>query len=75
MPTKMLEVIRSVLEMVSVKVDHLKCDGDAICVSICPVSVFELNSDDKAVPVREQDCILCMACTAQCQQQAIEVNE
>jgi len=51
--------------MVSVKVDHEKCDGDAICVSICPVSVFELK-DNKAVPVREQDCILCMACVAQC---------
>jgi NAD-dependent dihydropyrimidine dehydrogenase PreA subunit len=60
--------------MVSVKVNKEKCSGDAICVSICPVSVFELK-DDKAVPVREQDCILCMACVAQCPEQAIEVKE
>ncbi|MEJ5293024.1 MAG: 4Fe-4S binding protein [Candidatus Methanosuratincola sp.] len=60
--------------MVSVKVDPEKCNGDAICISICPVSVFELN-DNKAVPVREQDCILCMACVAQCPTQAIEVKE
>jgi len=59
---------------VSVKVDPEKCNGDAICISICPVSVFELN-DNKAVPVREQDCILCMACVAQCPTQAIEVKE
>jgi len=60
--------------VVSVKVDHEKCDGDAICVSICPTSVFELK-DNKAVVVREQDCILCMACVVQCQTQAIEVKE
>jgi NAD-dependent dihydropyrimidine dehydrogenase PreA subunit len=60
--------------MVSVKVDPEKCNGDAICVSICPVSVFELK-DNKSVPVREQDCILCMACVAQCPTQAIEVKE
>jgi NAD-dependent dihydropyrimidine dehydrogenase PreA subunit len=60
--------------MVTVKVDHEKCNGDAICVSICPVSVFELK-DDKATVVREQDCILCMACVAQCPTQAIEVKE
>ncbi|MCQ8892298.1 MAG: ferredoxin family protein [Candidatus Methanosuratincola sp.] len=60
--------------MVSVKVDPEKCNGDAICISICPVSVFELNNN-KAVPVREQDCILCMACVAQCPSQAIEVKE
>ncbi|MDH7556157.1 MAG: 4Fe-4S binding protein [Candidatus Verstraetearchaeota archaeon] len=60
--------------MVSVKVDPEKCNGDAICISICPTSVFELN-DNKAVPVREQDCILCMACVAQCPTQAIEVKE
>jgi len=59
---------------VSVKVDPEKCNGDAICISICPVSVFELNNN-KAVPVREQDCILCMACVAQCPTQAIEVKE
>jgi 2-oxoglutarate ferredoxin oxidoreductase subunit delta len=61
--------------MVSVKVDLEKCNGDAVCVSICPTSVFELSKDSKAVAVREQDCILCMACTAQCPTQAIEVKE
>ena len=60
--------------MVSVKSDPEKCNGDAICISICPTSVFELK-DEKAVVVREQDCILCMACVAQCPTQAIEVKE
>jgi len=60
--------------MPSVKVDINKCTADAICVSICPVSVFELK-DNKAVPVRAQDCIMCMACVAQCPEQAIEVKE
>jgi NAD-dependent dihydropyrimidine dehydrogenase PreA subunit len=60
--------------MVSVKVNMEKCSGDAICVSICPVSVFELK-DNKANPVNMNDCILCMACVAQCPEQAIEVKE
>jgi len=60
--------------MVSVKVDPEKCNGDAICISICPTSVLELK-DNKAVVVREQDCILCMACVAQCPTQAIDVRE
>jgi NAD-dependent dihydropyrimidine dehydrogenase PreA subunit len=60
--------------MATVKVDHTKCNGDAICVSICPVNVFELK-DNKAVQVREQDCFFCMACIAQCPEQAIEVAD
>lgn len=60
--------------MVSVKVDLEKCNGDAICISICPTSVFEMK-DNKAAVIREQDCILCMACVAQCPTQAIEVKE
>jgi NAD-dependent dihydropyrimidine dehydrogenase PreA subunit len=58
--------------MVTVKVDHTKCNGDAICISICPVNVFELK-DKKAIPVREKDCFFCMTCIALCPEQAIEV--
>ncbi|NHV60591.1 MAG: 4Fe-4S binding protein [Candidatus Verstraetearchaeota archaeon] len=60
--------------MVSVKVDHEKCNGDAICISVCPTNVFDLK-DNKAVATREQDCILCMACVSQCPTQAITVQE
>jgi len=29
--------------LVEVKVDHSKCNGDSICVDVCPVAVFELQ--------------------------------
>ncbi|MBC7131243.1 ferredoxin family protein [Candidatus Bathyarchaeota archaeon] len=70
-----------VLDMPKVKVDWNKCNGDGVCVEVCPVDVFELQKlhdypdTDKSVPVRENECILCMACTAACPTQAITVEE
>ena len=64
--------------MVSVKVDSAKCDGDGVCVDVCPVSVFELKEEagsKKANVVREQECILCMACEVQCPTKALTVKE
>ena len=67
--------------MVKVKVDWEKCDGDGVCVEVCPVEVFELQDlpdftdTEKSVPVREDECILCMACVASCPTEAITVEE
>jgi NAD-dependent dihydropyrimidine dehydrogenase PreA subunit len=67
--------------MPTVKVDWSKCNGDEVCVSVCPVNVFEMQNlpdysdSKKSVPVRESDCILCMACVTQCPTQAITVKE
>jgi len=67
--------------MADVKVDWKKCNGDGVCADVCPVSVFELQDlpehkdSKKSVPVRKQDCILCMACVSSCPTQAIEVKE
>lgn len=67
--------------MVKVTVDYAKCNGDAICVSVCPTSVFEMKEvpeypgQQKAVVVNNDACILCMACVAQCPTQAITVTE
>ena len=67
--------------MADVKVDWKKCNGDGVCADICPVSVFELQDipefkdSKKSVPVRKQDCILCLACVSSCPTQAIEVKE
>jgi NAD-dependent dihydropyrimidine dehydrogenase PreA subunit len=67
--------------MPQVKVDWKKCNGDGVCVTVCPVNVFELQNlkdypdTQKSVPVREQDCIACMACVTSCPTQAIEVKE
>jgi NAD-dependent dihydropyrimidine dehydrogenase PreA subunit len=67
--------------MVKIEVDLKKCDGDGICVSICPVEVFELkklpeySDNEKSVPVNKDECILCMACVTSCPQEAITVEE
>ena len=67
--------------MPKVKVEWTKCNGDAVCVDVCPVEVFELqdlpeySDSQKSVPVREEDCILCMACVTQCPTGAITVEE
>ncbi len=67
--------------MVKVKVDWTKCNGDGVCVDVCPVDVFELQDlpehpdTQKSVPVRGDDCILCMACVTSCPTEAITVEE
>lgn len=69
------------MEMPEVKVDLERCDGCGTCVDVCPVMVFELKElpeypdTGKSVPEREEDYIVCMACTASCPQEAITVQE
>ena len=65
-----------------VAVDHDVCNGDAICVSVCPVSVFEMIdtpghpvSEQKSDPVNESECIFCRACETSCPAQAIKITE
>ncbi|MCK4582888.1 ferredoxin family protein [Candidatus Bathyarchaeota archaeon] len=50
------------------------CDGDGVCIDICPMNVYDLV-DNRAVPERVDDCILCMACVNACPNQAIIVEE
>ena len=71
-----------------VAVDWDSCIADGICLMSCPVKVFEwyknpgkaLRRDradytDKANPVKEPDCIWCMACVEVCPTKAIKVDQ
>ena len=62
------------VRMPTVAVDNAKCNGDGTCVSVCPVSVFEIQSQ-KAAPINQDACIVCRACESQCPTQAITVKE
>lgn len=64
--------------MVKVSVDYEKCSGEALCTDLCPVNVYEMQTVDggkNPVPVRENDCVLCMICEVNCPTKAITVKE
>ena len=49
------------------------CNGDEICVDVCPMNVFDLVNN-RSVPERADDCIMCMVCVSACPTQAITVK-
>ncbi len=49
------------------------CKGCSICVHFCPKKVLELDSQEKVVAVRPEDCICCKLCELRCPDLAIEV--
>ncbi len=49
------------------------CKGCGICVRFCPKQVLELDSEEKVVAVRPEDCICCRMCELRCPDLAIEV--
>jgi len=67
--------------MPKVTVDWTKCNGCGTCFDNCPAVVFELqdlsdySDSKKSVPVRPDDCVLCMTCVTSCPTGAITVEE
>ncbi len=66
----------------NVAVDWDVCTGDGICISVCPVALFDWadtlghpSSEKKSDPVREKDCIQCLACETQCPTKAIKITQ
>lgn len=62
-------------------VDWDVCIGDGICADVCPVSLYEMVdtpghpiSQRKADPIRENECIQCLACEMQCPVAAIKIT-
>lgn len=53
------------------KIDVEKCEGCGNCVNLCPGDVFEMQ-DDKALVVREGDCLDCGSCAEECPGRAID---
>jgi NAD-dependent dihydropyrimidine dehydrogenase PreA subunit len=67
--------------MPKTNIDWKKCNRGGTCVDACPVLVFELQDlkdypdSKKSVPVRADECILCMTCVSSCPTGAITVEE
>ena len=57
-----------------VTVDLEKCNGDGICVDVCPSGVFELDTLGKSNAVNPDECIECLACVDQSPENAITVE-
>ncbi|NHI93599.1 MAG: ferredoxin family protein [Candidatus Lokiarchaeota archaeon] len=60
--------------MVKITVDLNKCNGDGICVDVCPSGVYELGEDGKSKVINPDECIECLACQDQCPENAITVE-
>jgi len=65
----------------NVAVDWDVCTGDGVCIDVCPVSLYEWAetpgnplSERKSDPVRQIDCIQCLACETQCPTAAIKIT-
>ncbi|MHB8202295.1 MAG: 4Fe-4S dicluster domain-containing protein [Desulfomonilaceae bacterium] len=51
------------------------CKGCGICIEFCPKKVLELDAQDKAFPVRTEDCVVCLLCEMRCPDLAIDIVE
>lgn len=53
-----------------ITVDEEKCTGCGLCVSVCPVRVFQIE-DHKSKVINRTNCEGCKACFIQCPKNAI----
>lgn len=61
--------------MFEVYVDLVKCTGQAVCMAVCPESVYspQLNADAKPEIIDMEACNGCGACVRGCPEEAIVV--
>ncbi|MBU0994082.1 MAG: 4Fe-4S binding protein [Proteobacteria bacterium] len=60
-------------ELKELRINRDWCKGCGICVHFCPKEVLDLDQEDKAVPVKPDQCICCMMCEMRCPDLAIDV--
>ena len=60
--------------MVKIRINLELCNGDGLCVEVCPVEVYELR-EGKPVVENVDRCTDCRVCEEQCPTQAISFEE
>lgn len=55
-------------------IDYKKCISCGTCIAVCPVAVYDRQSD-KVVVKHPDKCINCKACEVQCPVAAIKVKD
>jgi len=62
--------------MPKVAIEEQGCRGCSMCVDVCPVQVFDLDSAKNLAKVsRTEDCIGCLSCFYDCPAQCVSVSE
>jgi ferredoxin len=60
-------------DVVTLKLDEIKCTGCGMCLEVCPQAVFQMNT--RHVEIRDRDaCMECGACSRNCPFGAISVK-
>ena len=61
--------------MIAVIIDLELCNGDGICVKVCPVDVIRMDEKSKKAIVKyPEDCVLCEMCALECPAKAITIT-
>lgn len=60
--------------MYNIKVNRTRCKKCGICITFCPVGLFEEEIDGTPIPERVEECIGCKMCELRCPDLAIEVE-
>ncbi len=56
------------------QLEHERCIGCRQCYQVCPLGVWEMGQDRRAVQARPQLCTACRACLVQCRSGAIQAR-
>lgn len=51
------------------------CKRCGICVAFCPKKVYDLNPVGQPVPIKPEECTICMQCVLRCPDYVIEIEK
>lgn len=73
--------IRSGLMDLKVRIDYERCEGEGLCVDLCPVGTLKIKTISEqltkttTIVADDKSCILCRICEVNCPNQAIKITE